>query len=119
MILKNYQEFLERKKILINNLKGKFGCVVEFEGFVREYDLKGREKVPAKGLDIKETIIEKLKEIREEAIRKYEIIEVLIYHATGFLKVGERISVVAVFARHREPAFSALAFIIEEMKKYH
>ncbi|PMP97423.1 MAG: hypothetical protein C0169_03070 [Thermodesulfobacterium geofontis] len=119
MIFKDYKNYFEKKEFLREALKGKYGCIVEFNGFVREYDLKEGKEIPAKGLDIKEVVIEKLKEIREEAIKKFGLIEVIIYHAVGFLKVGERVVSIAVFAKHRKEAFLALSFIIDEMKKYH
>ena len=119
MIFKDYKTYLKEKENLCEKLKGKFGCILEFNGFVREYDLKGVEKIPAKGLDIKELVIEKLKEIREEAIKNFDLIETIIYHATGFLKVGEMVASIAIFAKHRQEAFLALSFIIDEMKKYH
>ncbi|MCD6549041.1 MAG: molybdenum cofactor biosynthesis protein MoaE [Thermodesulfobacterium sp.] len=119
MIFKNYQDYLNKKENLSEVLKGKYGCIVEFNGFVREYDIKGGKRVSAKGLNVEEVVIEKLKEIRDEAIKKYDLIEVVIFHETGFLEVGERVASIAVFARHRKAAFLALAFIIDEMKKYH
>lgn len=119
MVFKNYKDYSEKKEDLCESLKGKFGCIMEFNGFVREYDLIEGKEVPAKGLDIKELVIEKLKEIREEAIKIFNLIEVVIYHAVGFLDVGERVASIAVFARHRKEAFLALSFIIDEMKKYH
>lgn len=119
MIFHSYEEYLSKKELLSNSLKGKYGCIVEFNGFVREYDLKGEEKIPAKGLNIDSKVLEKLNKIREEAIKKYELIEVIIFHQTGFLEVGEKVVSVAVFARHRKEAFSSLAFIIDEIKKYH
>ncbi len=119
MIFQDYKSYLDKKEDLIENLKGKYGCILEFNGFVREYDLKGEEKFPAKGLDIKEMVIEKLDEIRKETIKIYDLIEVIIYHATGFLKIGERVLSIAIFAKHRKEAFLALASIIDEIKKYH
>lgn len=119
MIFQDYKSYLNKKEDLIEALKGKYGCIIEFNGFVREYDLKGEEKIPAKGLDIKKTVIENLNKIREETIKIYDLIEVIIYHATGFLKVGERVLSVAIFAKHRKEAFLALASIIDEIKKYH
>ncbi len=119
MIFRNYQEYLDKKETLAQSLKGRYGCIVEFNGFVREYDIKGGKRVPAKGLNVGEVVIEKLKEIRDEAIKKYDLLEVVIFHETGFLEVGERVASIAVFARHRKEAFLALAFIIDEMKKYH
>ncbi len=119
MVFRDYKTYLKEKEILCENLKGKFGCILEFKGFVREYDLKEGERVPAKGLHIKELVIEKLKGIREEAIRNFDLVETIIYHATGFLKVGEMVASIAIFAKHRQEAFLALSFIIDEMKKYH
>ncbi len=104
---------------LIKKYKGKFGCIVTFDGFVREYDIKDRKKIPSKGMYIDENILEKVKPIIDEAKCKFDIIEVLFYHNTGFLKIGERISSIAVFAKHRKEGFEALEFIISEMKKYH
>ncbi len=119
MVFKSYEEYFESLKKLANKYKGKIGCIVEFNGFVRDYDFKEREKVPAIGLKVSEIVFEKLREIREKAVKNFDLIEVIIYHNVGFLKVGERIASIAVFARHRWEAFEALKFIIEEIKKYH
>ncbi|MDW8135655.1 MAG: molybdenum cofactor biosynthesis protein MoaE [Thermodesulfobacterium sp.] len=119
MIFKNYEEYLQELKKITQEYKGKMGCIVEFNGFVREYDLKEGKKVPAVGLKIEETILEKLQDIREKAIKNYELIEVVIYHNVGFLGIGERVASIAILAKHRWEAFEAIKFIIEEMKKYH
>jgi len=119
MVFKNYTDYLKEKEKLIEKYKGKFGCIVEFHGFVREYDLKESQKIPTTGLNIADTIFEKLENIENEAKERFEILDVLIYHNSGFLKVGEKISSISIFARHREEAFLALNYIINEMKKYH
>jgi molybdopterin synthase catalytic subunit len=119
LIFSNYDEFNKKIDECIKKYRGKFGCIVTFNGFVREYDLKDGEKVPTKGMNIDETILEHLKAIVNEAKNKFDIIDVLVYHNTGFLNVGERIASIAVFAKHRKEGFEALEFIISEMKKYH
>ena len=119
MITKSYEEFSKKIDEYIEKYKGKFGCIVTFNGFVRDYDLKDGEKVPAKGMQIDEDILEKLKTVVEEAKNKFDVIDILVYHNTGFLNVGERIASIAVFAKHRKEGFEALEFIINEMKKYH
>lgn len=119
MIFKDYEDYLKRLKKLACEYKGKVGCIVEFNGFVREYDLKEGKKVSTTGLNISETIFENLKDIREKAIKIYGLLEVIIYHNIGFLQVGERISSIAIVARHRWEAFEALKFIIDEIKKFH
>ena len=119
MIFNNYDEFNKNMDEYIKKYHGKFGCIVTFNGFVREYDLKNGEKVPTKGMNIDETILEHLKAVVEEVKNKFDIVDVLVYHSTGFLNVGERIASIAVFAKHRKEGFEALEFIISEMKKYH
>lgn len=119
MIFKNYQEFTSQKESLIQKYQGKFGCIVEFSGFVREYDLIEGKEVPSQGMVIGEEVFEKLENIREEAISRYGLIEVILYHNTGNLKVGDRITGICIFAKHRNEAFLALEYIISEIKKYH
>ncbi len=119
MIVKTYKDYIEEKDKFIKDLKGKFGCILEFHGFVREYDLKEDEKIPSQGLSIDKKILEKLKNIEKKAKEKFNVLEILIYHNIGFLKIGERISSISVFAKHRKEAFLALAFVIDEIKKYH
>lgn len=60
-----------------------------------------------------------LTKLSEEAKNKFDVIDILFYHNTGFLSIGERIASIAVFARHRKEGFEALEYIINEMKKYH
>jgi len=115
MIFNNYEEFCKKMDEYIEKYKGKFGCIVTFNGFVRDYDLKDGEKVPTKGMNIDETILEHLKAIVEEAKNKFDIIDVLVYHNTGFLNVGERIASIAVFAKHRKEGFETLEFIINDI----
>ncbi|AIJ06023.1 molybdenum cofactor biosynthesis protein E [Methanocaldococcus bathoardescens] len=119
MIFNNYEEFCKKMDEYIEKYKGKYGCVVTFNGFVREYDIKNGEKIPSKGMHIDENILEKLKSIIEDAKNKFDVIDILFYHNTGFLNVGERIASIAVFARHRKEGFEVLEYIINEMKKYH
>jgi Molybdopterin converting factor, large subunit len=63
---------------------------VEFNGYVREHDIVDGREVPTSGLNIKDEVFFHLHEIREKAIEKFGLLEVLVYHNQGFLKVGER-----------------------------
>ncbi len=59
----------------------------------------------------------KLDEIRERAIKEYAVIDVTIVHRVGTIPVGENIVLIAVAAEHREEAFSACRFCIDELKR--
>jgi MoaD family protein len=59
----------------------------------------------------------KLAEIRERAIKDYGVIDVTIIHRVGTLPVGENIVLIAVAAAHRDEAFRACRFCIDELKR--
>ena len=59
----------------------------------------------------------KLSEIRERAIREYGVIDVTIIHRVGTLPVGENIVLIAVASVHRDEAFRACRFCIDELKR--
>ena len=59
----------------------------------------------------------KLEEIRERALKDYGVIDVTIIHRVGALPVGENIVLIAVAAGHRDEAFRACRFCIDELKR--
>lgn len=62
---------------------------------------------------------QRLRQIRERAIGRFDIEDVAIMHRVGFLGVSENIVLVAVSASHRESAFSACRSIIDDVKNSH
>jgi MoaD family protein len=59
----------------------------------------------------------KLAEIRERAIKEYGIIDATIVHRVGTLSIGENIVLIVVAAAHRDEAFRACRFCIDELKR--
>jgi molybdopterin synthase catalytic subunit len=59
----------------------------------------------------------KLREIRERALRDFDVIEVLIVHRYGAIEIGENIVLVIVGAEHRAEAFRACKWTIDELKQ--
>jgi molybdopterin synthase catalytic subunit len=62
---------------------------------------------------------ERLAEIRERVISRFDVEDVAIMHRVGFLGVSENIVLVAVSASHREAAFSACRSVIDDIKDLH
>ncbi len=58
-----------------------------------------------------------LKRICEAARGKCRVSRISVAHRIGRLSVGDAIVVIAVSAPHREDAFSACRYIIDELKK--
>lgn len=92
------------------------GAMIVFTGRVR------RDKV--KGTYVKEIIYEAYKEMAEKEIekivelarKKFKVRKIFVKHRTGRVKVGEIAFLVAVLAAHRKEGFSAVQFIIDEVK---
>ena len=59
----------------------------------------------------------KLVEIRERAIKEFGLIDATIIHRVGTLPVGENIVLIITAAEHRDEAFQACRFCIDELKR--
>ncbi len=91
------------------------GAIVFFLGIVKAF----REGDSVNELIVeayREVAEEKLREIRERALEKFEISDVAIIHRVGRLKPLENIVLVAVSAKSRKEAFEACSWVIDEVK---
>lgn len=59
----------------------------------------------------------KLREIRERALKDFDVLEVLILHRYGDIGIGENIVLIVVGAEHRAEAFRACKWCIDELKQ--
>jgi molybdopterin synthase catalytic subunit len=102
-------------------LSASHGAEILFLGVVRNINL-GRD-VEAVAYDAFAPLAEKtLAEIADEARVKFAgtsgvPLQAVIYHRTGKLKVGEVSLAIAVSSRHRDEAYEASRYIIEEIKE--
>jgi molybdopterin synthase catalytic subunit len=96
------------------------GGVVSFVGVVRE--AAGGAKIGAQ--EIKSMTLEhypgmtekQLREIDQEANRRWPLSGSLVVHRYGRLKPGERIVLVVTASPHRDAAFDACRFLIDWLK---
>jgi len=59
----------------------------------------------------------KLCEIRERALKDFDILELLIIHRYGEIAIGENIVLIIAGAEHRADAFRACKWAIDELKQ--
>lgn len=59
----------------------------------------------------------KLREIRERALKEFDILELLIIHRYGAITIGENIVLIIAGAEHRADAFTACRWAIDELKQ--
>jgi MoaE-MoaD fusion protein len=103
----------------INRVRSKskrIGGIATFLGIARDR---------SKGRDIDSITFEhyegmaqtKLREIRERALKDFDIIEVAILHRYGEIGIGDNIVLIVVGAEHRAEAFRACEWAIAELKR--
>jgi molybdopterin synthase catalytic subunit len=85
----------------------------------------GTARDRSKGRDVESLTFEhyegmaqkKLREIRERALKDFDVIEALILHRYGDIGIGENIVLIVVGAEHRAEAFRACKWAIDELKQ--
>jgi molybdopterin synthase catalytic subunit len=92
------------------------GAVVDFSGLVRRLE-DGREIDGIEYEAHREMAEHQLKEIAGQAAAKFGLQLVVIHHRIGFIAVGEPSLFVRVATQHRQEAFQAAQWIIDELKK--
>jgi len=109
---------LDSLESLISELKKQTeeaGAIAVFIGAVR--GTRGDEKVLRLEYEAHEDLaVETMRRIIEETKAKYGIIDAVIQHRLGSVKVGEDVMYVLVASKHRAEAFQALSEIVERVK---
>lgn len=92
------------------------GALVTFEGWVRDHN----EGKPVASLEYEAHPALALKEasaILEEVRNTFEVQQVICVHRVGHLEIGSMAVWVGVTAAHRDAAFAACRYVIDEIKE--
>ena len=93
------------------------GAIVAFIGIVRdETDGKLVKRIEVEAY--KEMAFRQLTKIRKEALGKFGVSEISVIHRIGSLEVSDNIVLIAVGAPHRDEAFKACRYVLEQLKKH-
>jgi len=110
-----WQEVAEHESRRQALLAGKAGAAVVFVGRMRDYS--HGSSVSAMTLEHYPGMTEGyLEKIADEARTRWELLDVLVIHRTGPLRPDDPIVVVACWSPHREAAFAAGRYLIDELK---
>jgi len=92
------------------------GAISIFVGIVRG-ETGGRvvEALEIEAYD--EMALREMERIRVEALERFKVEEVAILHRVGKLKAGEIILIILAAAAHRDEAFKACRYVLEELKR--
>jgi molybdopterin synthase catalytic subunit len=92
------------------------GAIDVFIGTVRN-QTKNKKVIRLEFEAYESMAIKELEMIRDRAQAKWPILKIAIVHATGVLEIGDIPVVIAVATPHRNDAFEACKFVIDELKK--
>ncbi len=108
----NVEEEINAIKKLYSNV----GAVTSFIGYVR--DNNNNTNVQSINLEVYEKMAyRQFEKIIEETNSKWNLIDTLIIHRYGNLKVNDKIVLVSSFSSHRKESFEASNFIMDYLKK--
>ena len=107
---------IEKEVQLIKNQYSNIGAVSLFIGYVRDFN--NNMDVNLLEIEVYENMAKKeLSKIRENAVKKWNLIDCLIIHRYGKLKVNDKIVLVASFSEHRKDSFNSNKYIMDYLKK--
>ena len=98
------------------NHHGDAGATLDFWGTVRRLE-DGREIEGIEYEAHREMAENQLRQIAEQAVEKFRLQLVIIHHRIGFIAVGEPSLFVRATSLHRQEAFRASQWIVNELKR--
>lgn len=100
----------------VKKVSKRIGGIVTFLGTARDFT---EETGSVKKLEFEHypgMAEKKLEELRASALENFDIIEAGIIHRYGEIPAGENIVLIVVGAMHRDDAFKACRWLIDELK---
>jgi molybdopterin synthase catalytic subunit len=110
------RDVLDLKKLYDQCVTEDTGGIDVFIGTVRDH-FDGKQVTSIDYHGYPEMAEKFLQEIVERAFEQWKINRIAIQHRLGLLQLREASVIIVVAASHREEAFTACRFIIEEIKK--
>ncbi len=97
------------------DISGQYGATASFVGSMR--DFSEDKTVTGMTLEHYPEMTEKhLTKIANDAIQKWQLLDVLILHRIGKIEISDDIVLVATWSAHRKEAFESCRMIMEELK---
>ncbi len=110
-----WQALADYEKTGLSDARGKMGAASVFVGTMR--DVNEGQKISAMTLEHYPGMTEQhLEKICRQATEKWPILNCLLLHRVGRIQPEQPIVLVAVWSEHRDDAFKACRYIIDELK---
>jgi molybdopterin synthase catalytic subunit len=100
---------------IMHLIPGSYGAAANFIGTMRDFN--AGKNIQQMTLEHYPKMTQKfLDQLCEEALSKWSLVDCLIIHRYGTIKPGDPIVLTATWSAHREEAFAACRFLMEELK---
>jgi len=111
------QDFsVEEEVRALRKTSQRMGGIVTFLGCARDFS-EGRDVFSINFEQYAGMATTAMNGLRDEALQKFDIMDVRIIHRVTTVHAGDQIVLIVVGAEHRKPAFEACEWIIDELKK--
>lgn len=107
---------IDTSRVLTRVASNQAGAVILFLGTTREFT-DGRQTASLDYECYPEMAEQKLAELETEARSRWPLVECVLVHRIGHLKLGEASVAVAVSSPHRRAAFEAGQWLIDTLKE--
>lgn len=107
---------IDTSSVLANIKRGEDGAAVVFEGVVRN-ETRGRQTLYLNYEAYEEMALQHMEELAEQALKQFQIRNVVLVHRLGRLEIGETSVLIVVASAHRAAAFDACCWLIDTLKR--
>jgi molybdopterin synthase catalytic subunit len=94
----------------------RMGGIATFIGCARDFS-EGREVTEISFEAYGSMAVAEMKKLRDEAMKKFVLLDARIVHRVGMIDAGEQIVFIAAGTEHRAPALQACHWLIDELKQ--
>ncbi len=106
---------IEREQLISKLQNHKSGALVVFEGWVRDHN-EGKKVASLEYQVYEELALKEGNRILQECKERFNLHHILCVHRYGHLKLGESAVWIGVTAAHRDDAYKASRFVIDQIK---
>ncbi len=110
------REAIDTSRVLANLKRSEDGAAVVFEGVVRN-QTRGRKTRYLDYEAYEEMARRQMEGLAEQALKQFQIRNVVLVHRLGRLEIGETSVLIVVASAHRGAAFDACRWLIDTLKR--
>lgn len=106
---------IDQELRLLRAVSGRIGGIATFTGCARDFS-EGRDVMQISFDAYDKMALAEMRQLRDQAIAKFGLIDARIVHRIGTVAAGEQIVLIVTGSEHRVAALQACHWLIDELK---